>query len=113
VSAKLPVFTMVATLRAHPLNNTLFCSLSRLAGIEDIDDPRNGLLLFKPVEWGFDTSRLYFKQDEAGKFCLHVLDPALRTKSMLAVLQELQQVGPKALQLDTELFPPVSLTSLF
>jgi hypothetical protein len=29
-------------------------------GIEDIDDPRNGLLLCKPVEEAFDTSAICF-----------------------------------------------------
>ena len=30
---------------------------SHVIGIEDIDDTRNGLPVWKPVEWAFDTSR--------------------------------------------------------
>ena len=28
-----------------------------IIGIDDIDDTRNGLPLWKPIEWAFDTSR--------------------------------------------------------
>jgi hypothetical protein len=30
---------------------------SHIIGIDDVDDTRNGLPLWKPVEWAFDTSR--------------------------------------------------------
>ena len=41
----------------------------------DIDDPRNGLLLYKPIEWAFDTSRLAIIYDPNIKgLCVRLLD---------------------------------------
>lgn len=41
------------------------CSYMYLLDLEGrINDVRNGLLLFKPVEWAFDTSQLCFKLDQ-------------------------------------------------
>lgn len=32
-------------------------------GFDNIDDTRNGLLLFKPIEWAFDNSKLSIVPD--------------------------------------------------
>ncbi|KAG2451996.1 hypothetical protein HYH02_003038 [Chlamydomonas schloesseri] len=52
-----------------------------LLGLSDINDPRNGLLLFKPLEHAFDDSRICFSMEEeagAPKFRLELLDPSLK-----------------------------------
>lgn len=42
---------------------------------DDIDDPRNGLLLYKPLEWAFDTSRMAIVWDAgSGGFVARILD---------------------------------------
>ena len=38
-----------------------------MIGEDNIDTPENTLILYKPVEWGFDTSRICFLQNEAGE----------------------------------------------
>jgi hypothetical protein len=35
-----------------------YCRYAHHAGIDHIHDPRNGLLLCKPLEWAFDNSKL-------------------------------------------------------
>ncbi|KAG2447328.1 hypothetical protein HYH02_007657 [Chlamydomonas schloesseri] len=50
-------------------------------GLSDINDPRNGLLLFKPLKHAFDDSRICFSMvEEVGgpKFRLELLDPSLK-----------------------------------
>jgi hypothetical protein len=39
-------------------------------GIEDIDDVGNGLLLWKPIEYAFDTSALCFVYDKGTDRCV-------------------------------------------
>ena len=45
-------------------------------GLTDINDVRNGLPLWKPLKWAFDTSRLCFiYNEELDQFIAHILDP--------------------------------------
>ena len=54
-----------------------------LLDIDSIDDARNGLLLYKPLEWAFDTGRLAFVWDRVTQsFVAHVLDPDVRELSL-------------------------------
>ena len=47
-------------------------------GMESIDDVRNGILTFQPVENAFDSLQLCIMQDESGgPFRVYALDPAL------------------------------------
>ncbi len=50
-----------------------------LLKINQVDNPRNGLLLFAPIAKAFDRSRLCFlKSQNSDDFYLHLLDPSLR-----------------------------------
>ena len=55
-------------------------------GFPDIDDPGNGLLLFKPIEMAFDHSQLSFLENPAGQLVCRILDPALRSKKLVDAL---------------------------
>ena len=60
-----------------------------LLGFEDINDVRNGLPLWKPLEWAFDTSRLCFTFDKTSdKFIAKVMDPSLLTKKLVNIGRE-------------------------
>jgi hypothetical protein len=54
-----------------------------------IDDVRNGLLLFKPIEWAFDTSQLCFKLDPFNDFVPHLLNNNLKEMKLIDKLREL------------------------
>jgi hypothetical protein len=59
-------------------------------GFADIHDEQNGLLLFKPVEWAFDTSRLTFVYNaDFQAFEAHILDQSMCSTPLLAKLDEL------------------------
>ena len=49
-----------------------------LVGLDDIDDVRNGLPMFKPIEWAFNTSRLCFYIPEGTqKLTVKLLDKSI------------------------------------
>ncbi len=61
--------------------------ISVLLGLTDINDARNGLLLFKPVKHAFDDSRICFTSvEEAGaiQFKLKLLDSKLEKVKVCA-----------------------------
>ena len=65
-----------------------------MMGFENINDPRNGLLLFKPFEWAFDVGKICFLPDgfgegRLGNYCLHILDPDLREVTLLSCFERL------------------------
>jgi hypothetical protein len=64
-----------------------------LAG--QIDDVRNGLLLFKPIAWAFNTSRICFEWDtEEQRYAPHLLDARLKETTLIDKLLELNaEVG--------------------
>ena len=53
----LPETTIIA---AHLYKHCWYDLVKEDLGFDDIDDVKNGLLLWKPVEHAFDTSRLCF-----------------------------------------------------
>lgn len=58
-------------------------------GFENIDDVKNGLPLWKPLEWAFDTSRLCFTFDKnSDKFIAKIMDPSILTKWLVDIGQE-------------------------
>ena len=60
-----------------------------LLGFDDIDDVKNGLPLWKPIEWAFDTSRLSFTFDKTlDKFIAKVMDSSILTKRLVDIGQE-------------------------
>jgi hypothetical protein len=46
--------------------------------ISEIDDERNGLLLFKHLEYAFDNFQISFILDDTNTFLLKLFDPSLR-----------------------------------
>jgi hypothetical protein len=61
-----------------PISLTLPSSLrcgryADILGFEDVDDVRNGMLLFKPLEVAFDHGQLYLSFAN-GSFTAHLLD---------------------------------------
>lgn len=63
---------------------------SEIMGFDDIDDVRNGLLLYKPLEWAFDTSRMVILWDVvAQSFVTHILDKDILDVYLYKKAQEL------------------------
>jgi hypothetical protein len=59
----------------------------KLLGFSDIDDERNGLLLFKPLEYAFDHFQISFIYDQGSEaFRLKVFDPSLRSQRLFEKL---------------------------
>ena len=49
-----------------------------LVGLDSIDDVRNGLPMFTPIEWAFDTSRLcFYIPDGSDKLTVKLLDKGI------------------------------------
>lgn len=68
----LPYASVVAS---HLLKREWDYMSRELANVDDVEDVRNGLLLYKPLQWAFDTSRLVFVWDGSrDAFVAHVLD---------------------------------------
>lgn len=61
------------------------------SSIEDIDDPENGLLLYKPVQWAFDRAALCIEIKE-GDFTFRLLDSRLRPIKLSDKADELRRL---------------------
>lgn len=66
---------------SHIFKRALAHLSSELLGFENIDDVRNGLLLFLPIETAFDQFRLCFVRKDSGFFC-HILDKDLKERRL-------------------------------
>ena len=76
---KLPSSTVIAS---H-LFKWEWAECVHLLGFEDVNDTRNGLPLWKPLEWAFDSSRLCFTYNkDSDQFIANVLDPNILTRKM-------------------------------
>jgi len=65
-----------------------------LVGIDNVDKARNCLLLFKPIEEAFDTSRICFlKSTSTEEFELTILDPNLREETLLQSCMKFVDTG--------------------
>ena len=87
---------------AHLLKREWDYLSRQLADVDDVDDARNGLLLYKPLEWAFDTSRLAFTWDgDRSSFVAHVLDPNILDVRLVdkaqAELKERYKIGDEAI----------------
>ncbi|KAF4028016.1 HNH endonuclease [Phytophthora infestans] len=59
----------------------------KLMGFDSIDDVKNGLLLFKPLEHAFDHFQISFIYDKgSNEFRLKVFDPSLRRQRLITKL---------------------------
>jgi hypothetical protein len=95
----LPYSSVIA---AHLLKREWDYLSRELADVDDVDNVRNGLLLYKPLEWAFDTSRLVFVWDGArSSFVAHVLDPNILDVRLVdkaqAELKERHKTGDEAI----------------
>jgi hypothetical protein len=62
-------------------------------GFEDINNPRNGLLLFKPFEYAFDNSHICFEFDvQNNEFYMKILKPDLKDKTIRQYIQEENEI---------------------
>lgn len=76
---KLPSSTVIAS---H-LFKWEWAECVHLLGLEDVNDTRNGLPLWKPLEWAFDSSRLCFTYNkDSDQFIANVLGPNILTRKM-------------------------------
>lgn len=55
---------------------------------DDIDDPRNGMLMFKPFEHAFDRSEICFLKRADGFFYMEILKPGLSDKTLAEYSRE-------------------------
>ena len=70
---------------------TVSCSVKHMVGVEDINSSRNGLLLFRPIEWSFNTSRAIFIRDELGNWVYTLLDQGLHDVQLIDIFIELEK----------------------
>jgi len=69
------LFTQKDVTAAHLIGYSMRHYAPMLLGMKDLDSPRNGLLLLKPLEDAFDDSRICFSYDKLmDSFILHILD---------------------------------------
>ena len=52
--------------------------LSQFTSVTDINDPCNGLLLYKPVQWAFDRAKICVEVKSGDKMTFRLLDEDLR-----------------------------------
>ena len=80
LDAELPRHLVIG---AHLFKHEWADLAKKLLDIDSVNDVRNGLLLYKPLEWAFDTGRLMVVA-ESGEFIVRLLDPAIREVSLHA-----------------------------
>ncbi|KAL8016214.1 putative HNH nuclease [Plasmopara halstedii] len=74
------------------LLDTALPSELKLMGISDIDDVRNGLLLFKPLEHAFDHFQISFIYDQSSnEFRLKIFDQSVRPQRLFGKLDNTQR----------------------
>ncbi|DBB00070.1 TPA: hypothetical protein ACH3X1_013926 [Trebouxia sp. C0004] len=79
-SEALPSKTVIA---AHLYKSSWAVFVELALGFSDIDDVRNGLLLWKPIEHAFDTAQMCFTYDtHSNSFVARVLNSALLTEKL-------------------------------
>ena len=70
-------------------------------GIEDINSPKNILLLFKPIEVAFDSGRLVFIYNKSSKsITCKILDPRLKKKKLYDSAKDLFSQFTEQMALD-------------
>ena len=82
---ELPSKTVIG---AHLFKSCWASDCKARLGFENINDPRNGLLLFKPFEFAFDNSHICFQFNrEFETFHLKILKPELKDMSIKSYIQ--------------------------
>ena len=65
---------------------------------EDIDDERNGLLLFKPFQFAFDNSHICFLYNSGQKrFAMKILHPDIKGMTLLDYIVRFSEIDTKLL----------------
>lgn len=88
---QLPHSTVVA---AHIFQRRWHKYLSSLSEFTNIDDARNGLFLYKPVEWAFDRAKLCIELKD-GNMTFRLLDPGLKDIKLTDMASELRVKGKR------------------
>jgi len=65
--------------------------LPSFSSITDINDARNGLFLYKPVEWAFDRAKLCIEV-RGGDMFFRLLDPGLETVKLTDKAREFKDI---------------------
>ncbi|TDH64761.1 hypothetical protein CCR75_008782 [Bremia lactucae] len=60
----------------------------RFLKISDIDDVKNGMLLFKPLKYAYDHFHISFVRDNTGAFRLKLFDPNIRNTRLIDMVIE-------------------------
>ncbi len=72
-----------AVFASHLFRHSLHDLSLDLLMFDDINDPKNGLLLFKPIELAFDKFQLSFILDKEENYYLKLWDSTLRSKLLI------------------------------
>jgi hypothetical protein len=85
---RLPEKTVVAS---HIFQHKWRNELSRFTTLRDVNDVRNGLLLYKPVEWAFDRAKLCVEVKQPyGEMTFRLFDSALRNVKLADMARQLR-----------------------
>jgi hypothetical protein len=88
--------TVVAS---HIFQRRWWACLSIYSKLTDINDIRNGLLLYKPVEWAFDRAQLCVERS-GGFMRFRLLDPTLKNMKLTDMAKELRLASKRSETLD-------------
>ena len=92
---ELPVKTVIA---GHLFKSCWAQSCKSRLGFDDINNPRNGLLLFKPFEYAFDNSHICFQfEAEFETFHMKILKQELREMSLRNYIQTEKEIDSSLL----------------
>jgi HNH endonuclease len=81
-------FPSTVVIAAHLFKHCWADSCQERLDFDDIDDSRNGLLMFKPFEFAFDNSHICFQYDaDTELFNLKILFPELRKMTIMEYIQ--------------------------
>jgi hypothetical protein len=78
---------------AHIFQHNWRKHMPRFTTITDINDARNGLLLYKPVEWAFDRAKICVEVSDAG-MTWYLLDQELREVKLVDKARSLRGGAP-------------------
>jgi hypothetical protein len=70
----------------------------RHTDFRDINDVRNGLLLYKPVEWAFNRAKMCIEVDEMGRMTFRLLDYDLYNVKLIELRSKRRTFGTTNVQ---------------
>ena len=92
---ELPIKTVIG---AHLFKSCWAPDCKTRLGFDDINNPRNGLLLFKPFEYAFDNSHICFRfEGESETFHMKILKPDLKDMSIKSYIQVEKEIDNRDL----------------